>query len=730
MRFSIVVGILIGLMSAAADFAHADDKHALLIGCTRYPNVERLPELYGPANDIPLWHKLLTAPSPGGFAFAEQNVQQLVGWPDDVSLRPTRANIAAAFDSLIAKSLPDSQFVIVLSGHGTQQPIPEGQDPFDPQNSEPDGLDEVFLPADVSEGSPVIRNGIVDNQISTWLEQMRAKGANVWIVFDCCHSGTMTRGTAEDGERTRNVEPAVLGISQKLLDDAARLVEVAASKRSKDGLPPFVIPEKIAAISDAKKNETGSLVAFYAAQPFERAPELPLPEGKPHIHENFYGLLSYTLVQTLLERRSPLSYRELSRLLASSYRARRGTRFPTPFAEGDLDREVLSARVWPVSSEMFIDRNSEDITVNAGELHGLTVDSVLTVHPPIDDARDPKTVLGYVMVQSVSPTTAIVRACPYNDHPEISDVPHLSRCEIASRNFGEMRIKVFADQEPRLQVALKDVRKEVAAQIQITNVESEAQWRLCVVTPADAIEYGLPNIVEDHVVLLAGAGQQRAGDPPSGPRKYFAAYAVANTQTLAGALDRDFPKLFRWQNLWRVSSGVNSMDGGETNGLKFEAFKLANLQDQTDEPMRGGLLRSGDIVKFTLKNEGVQNVWVTLLYLDANLGVKHVYSGQIEAGRDLRPFRFRMTSDGNSAGPEGMIAFASPATDKTAPDFSFLEQEPLLVESDRTKGIGDVPSTPFGQLLKTAAFNNGTRGMQPVVSTTPAIIVQTWLLVP
>ena len=172
------------------------------------------------------------------------------------------------------------------------------------------------------------------------------------------------------------------------------------------------------------------------------------------------------------------------------------------------------------------------------------------------------------------------------------------------------------------------------------------------------------------------------------------------------------------------------MDGGETHGLKFEAFKLANLQDQTGEPMRGGLLRSGDIVKFTLKNEGIQNLWVTLLYLDANLGVKHVYSGQIEAGRDLRPFRYRMTSDSNSAGQEGMIVFASPAADKTAPDFKFLEQEPLQVESDRTKGIDDVPSTPFGLLLKTAAFNSGTRGMEPVVSTTPAVITHTWLLVP
>lgn len=712
--------------------ANATEKHALLVGCTSYPNGKEIPELFGPANDIPLWHKLLTSPSPGGFAFPTQNVQLLLGWPQDTTLRPTRDNIAAAFDALIATSKPGSQIVIVLSGHGTQQPIPVEQDPFDPQNPEPDGLDEVFLPADATEGSPVIENGIIDNQIGTWLEQMRSKGANVWIVFDCCHSGTMTRSIDDDGERSRNVEPTKLGISPQSLEHAARRAEAAAKNRSDKGLPPFAAPEEISARSNTSDTEDGSLVAFYAAQPFEKAPELPLPAGQPHSQANFYGLLSYTLVQTLLERRSPLSYRELSRLLTASYRARRGTRFPTPFAEGDLDLEVLSSRQWPLCAELLIERNRERLELNAGELHGLTVDSVLAVHPPINDTRDPTIVLGYVTVKSVSPSTAVVESCTFKGMQALTDVPQLSRCTIASRNFGEMRIKIYVEPKSPLEEVLKAIDRDVADQIQIANIREGAGWSLEVVAPAAASEYGIRGSVEDQVVLLPGAGRQVRENLPATTRKYFAAYPMTDTQRLVGDLERDLPKLFRWQNLWRVSSGVNAMDGGETHDLKIGALKLSGLQDQEGEPLRGSVLRSGDLVRFTLRNDGIQNLWVTVLYLDSDFGVKRLSPGplQIEARRALKPFTLQMTADGNSGGQEGLIVFVSPATDKTAPDFSFLEQEPILVASERTRGIGDVPSTPFGHLLKTAAFNSGTRGMEPVVVTTPAVLTQTWLLIP
>ncbi len=194
---------------------------ALLVGCTEYPNCPRLRELYGPVNDVPMWASLLT--DPNGFAFPKENVTQLVGWPKEDANRPTYSNIIKGFEELVAKAKQDSRIVIVLSGHGIQVPVPSSQkNLLDPKNPEPDGLDEVFLPADVTAWTDDrLPNGLADNQIATYLERVRAKGAHILIVFDCCHSGTMTRGAADVREISRVADPAALKIPGAAYEQAA-----------------------------------------------------------------------------------------------------------------------------------------------------------------------------------------------------------------------------------------------------------------------------------------------------------------------------------------------------------------------------------------------------------------------------------------------------------------------------------------------------------------------------
>lgn len=97
------------------------------------------------------------------------------------------------------------------------------------------------------------------------------------MVFDACHSGTMVRGGAGDGpveERDRGVEPTVLGVPLQ-------------QARPVGGDP-------LEGTMDASGAElAGGLVAFYAAQSWERAPEKLYRDADGH--RAFYGLLSRTL---------------------------------------------------------------------------------------------------------------------------------------------------------------------------------------------------------------------------------------------------------------------------------------------------------------------------------------------------------------------------------------------------------------------------------------------------
>ena len=97
------------------------------------------------------------------------------------------------FGDLIDQARPGDQVVVLLAGHGSQQPDHEQPGkPFD----EPDGLDEVFLPADAGPWDPdkeVIKNAVVDDEIRDWARKIVDRGAALWLIVDACHSGTGLR---------------------------------------------------------------------------------------------------------------------------------------------------------------------------------------------------------------------------------------------------------------------------------------------------------------------------------------------------------------------------------------------------------------------------------------------------------------------------------------------------------------------------------------------------------
>ena len=78
-----------------------------------------------------------------------------------------------------------------------------------------------------------VQNALVDDEIGALIDGLRAKGADVWAVFDSCHSGTVTRGVEEDDVRMRQVPPDALGIPAEAMEVQTRAMPDprAAAKR-------------------------------------------------------------------------------------------------------------------------------------------------------------------------------------------------------------------------------------------------------------------------------------------------------------------------------------------------------------------------------------------------------------------------------------------------------------------------------------------------------------------
>lgn len=740
-RLCCFMSLLAATVLGAATVAPAVEpqNYAMLVGCSKYPLNDGIRELKGPVNDVSKWAAFLT--DPNGFAFPEGNVIRLVGWPDNKQQRPTYANIAAGFEKLVHSVKQDSRVVILLSGHGVQVPIPDNQDPLDPKNPEPDGLDEVFLPADVRLAeSGKLANTLADNQIGDWLDALRKKGAHVLVVFDSCHSGTMTRGGGGVREIDRVVTPEAIGISDAAINASRARAQqrVMAAKAAGQAIPG----ERAVKASDDVTR--GSLVAFYAAQPFETAPELPLPEGAEIAAENYHGMLSFSLLEAITSRKSGLSYNELVRLMSARYRQYRGSRPPTPFAEGDLQREVLGLSVWPNRPVIRIDQNSDGkLTVSAGALHGLTVGTILAVHGSSVNQTNRAAPIGFLRVTSLTASSATVEPCHLDPTTNEQPVPFANlspedTCVIYRRDLGDMRIKLFVADES-IHSVLASMTSEVREMIESQDKEEKATWLLRLVTPREAANtYGLKEVSENKVFLVHGLGQstlpnddlsaRRSGSPVY-PR-VFGTYSATDQASLRDDLERDLPKLFRWENLWKVSAGAASTDQ-ETHGLVVEVARRKDQSDRTGEPITDGILRDKDFVVFRCRNTGPEPLWVTAFYLEANLGIEIVSGTSAGAGETITLRRGQMSINGDSIGQEGLVVFAIPmSVQKTPPDFAMLVQEPLNV-AERSKG-GDRggPKSQFEGLLHKAAFNRGTRSFEAESSSTPAILTQAWRLVP
>ena len=305
---------------------------ALLIGCTKYDHLADSLHLQGPGNDVLLMRDLLC----DRFGFATDRIVILaesIGRPES---RPTRANIEREFHRLGREAVAGEQVLIFLAGHGSQQPDlnPSADDP------EPDGLDEIFLPADVKAwdgGVGQVPNAIVDDEFRAWLLEIQQRRAVVTVIMDACHSGTMTRGV---DERARELPPGVLvptDVLQKAQTQATQ-GKGTAGEKTRGGRTPDV------------GLDAPSVVAIYAAQSSEVTVEKLLPmEGQDR---KPYGLLTYTMNQILTRSTRPLTYRELVRQIQTQY-VGSGRTFPTPMIEGqDRDREVFGMTVWPDRSRI------------------------------------------------------------------------------------------------------------------------------------------------------------------------------------------------------------------------------------------------------------------------------------------------------------------------------------------------------------------------------------------
>lgn len=731
MKLRIWLGLVL-LVSAAADVrvrareSKPAGRHALLVGCTRYPNLADSLQLRGPANDVLLMRDLLA----GRFGFSLDNIMILSEDAGGDKNRPTRANIEREFRRLAEVAKAGNQVVIFMAGHGSQQP---DQYPPDPADPEPDGFDEIFLPADVGPWNgkkETVANAIVDDELRLWLKDILSNGASLWVIIDSCHSGTMIRGTDEEIPRQVPVETLV---PKDVLEKARRRALPAEKTRGSGG-------------ETSSFDLTGpglDLAAIYACQPDESTVEKPLPadskDRKPH------GILTYAMNEVLTQAGTPLTYTELVQRIHSRY-LQWGRTYPTPLVEGkDRDREVLGARQWPGRSRILLTRDDDGLKVNAGSLHGLTAGSILAVYPAAGQKEAGK-VLGHVRVldQGFAALQAKVAPCEYAriPAPNENSLPAGGRCAPVYIDFGISRPRLAVDKETdakeplpaperdRVGRMLAKLGKESNSLIQVVAEPNQASWLLRL----DSIQAGKWHLVP--ASGLAARGDTAEKPPLFGP--------VPTDADMVPWLTDRLGRIGRAQCLFETANRSSSERVGATRvKIKVEQLRFKDQTDRIGQPLRwqadGFTLQPGDIVGFRVTNEGREPVDVTFLFIDGNFGITPVFPASAAADNRIAPKgesvlpRFKVNA--TTVGLEKMVVIAVKAKAvELNVDFSFLAQP--SVERARGAGVSrrggeETVNSPLGRLFQYALYNEGNnRGLAGAELDDLALEVLSWRVVP
>jgi hypothetical protein len=657
--------LLASALCLAALPALARENHAILIGANQYQNLEERWWLKGPANDVQLVAGYLTTRAP--VPFDAENVTVLTDGVTGYDA-PTLAAIRTAFADLTAKVQPGDFVYLHFSGHGTQAPA------LDPA-SELDSLDELFLPVDIGPWSDqigAVENALVDDEIGTLIDGLRAKGANVWAVFDSCHSGTATRAIdgGEEEVRTRQLSPSVLGMDPEAMED----VVSRSIGDPRDGVEaPF----------DAGDG-AGSFVAFFAAQTNEVTPEKNLPKGKPGRKPQ--GVFTWTLMEVLAEYPGA-TYGQIGQEVLRRYSVKNLAR-STPLFEGDLDQVVFGADPGTRVAQWQAEVTDTGLTIPAGSLHGLAEGSVMAVMASAADTTD--AALGYVTLTSVDTFAATGQPVAKDGKTLPTDLPK----GITLRKLDEAVDFTLTVALPApgsapadaLLSALADLTAAAGPRLTFVPASDEADLRLAVLPDSPR---------PDAIWVLPSTGL--AEDLDTTPS---VSTADKDGATLAATLADTLTTIARAQNLLKLGAAVGSEGLDVSVELQTRTPEDRTLRALPFAPVP--TLLPDDEVHVLARNNTDGPVDVNVLYIAADYSISHWFSGRLQPGDELKKGLFKITDA--VLGQERMLVVVTPAKPQSpVEDLGYLAQDPV----DVNRSLG---GSAFGDALIEAGFGETTRG--------------------
>lgn len=435
------------------EVADPPNKRALLIGVNKYPNLPAHSQLRGCVNDVQIMRQTLET----SFRFPPGNINVLL---DE---QATAKGIQDAMEQLVADCQPDDVVVFQFSGHGSQMAA---------IGEKARGYDESIMPFDSGRMNPdfprqVQPCDIRDTEIQEWLARLTQKTSHVTLIFDSCHSGSITRmqsDSEQHGTRLRWIKPDPLPEGQLSIPRA----DVHGGIRDVHGCSGWL------PLSDKYV-----LLAACAAE--QGAYEMDHEEwGTPTRN----GAFTLFLTQEL-NRTTENTYQDIWDIVATKVNNR--FQKQTPQLEGARNRQVFDVSDFiPMRYLLVFSRHDDEVRLAGGAIHGVSVGSQWEIYPPAT-----KEITGYgnrsqglVKITTVEPVTAGAKIISEGPFP----IGQSSRAVEVMRADGEMRMPVCLEMAPAGYEMSVEALRETLAQsnlLEVTNTAVGARALIAIVFQRD-----------------------------------------------------------------------------------------------------------------------------------------------------------------------------------------------------------------------------------------------------
>ena len=298
-------------------------KYALLIGINKYLS-KRVRNLHGCVNDVNRFKEYL-----------ERRFGTDIQIKTLLNQDATRLQIIESFQSHLLQAEEGETVLFYFSGHGSQ----ERSDPIF-QSGQENEFNETLVCTDSHTKG---KYDLADKELKHLISLAANKGVTVVVIIDSCHAGSATR-EADD-----------------LLFPTVRYTSSQDEVRPAHSL--------IAGAKDQLTNPKHVLLA--ACRRFEKAREIRIPFGD---RLRTHGIFTHTLLDTLENKNSNISYRDLIFSCESLIRTKVDGQTPIlePFEDFDTFQPFLSQHrtFYPKKSYSLV-YSDDQWTLNIGLIHGL-----------------------------------------------------------------------------------------------------------------------------------------------------------------------------------------------------------------------------------------------------------------------------------------------------------------------------------------------------------------------